>query len=144
MTEKMTSKRRAELRAQANSLEPVFQVGKGGVTDALIAQVEDALRVHELIKLKVLRESAPDTAKNIAVQISDATQADVVQVIGGVMVFYKESPELREKEAQKKKREKEAKTKKILAAKAAMRNNSKRRMYSKQSGKTNSSTGRER
>ncbi len=110
MTEKMTSKRRAELRGQANSLEPLFQVGKGGVSDALIAQTADALRVHELIKLKVLLESAPDTPRNIAEEIAVKTDSQVVQVIGGAMIFYKENPELREKEAQKKKEEKKVKS----------------------------------
>ena len=110
MTEKMTSKRRAELRGQANTLEPLFQVGKGGVSDALIVQTADALRVHELIKLKVLLESAPDTPRNIAEEIAAKTDSQVVQVIGGSMIFYKENPELREKEAQKKKAEKKAKS----------------------------------
>lgn len=103
MTEKMTSKRRAELRGQANTLEPLFQVGKGGVSDALIAQTADALRAHELIKLKVLLESAPDTPRNIAEEISEKTDSQVVQVIGGAMIFYKENPELRQKEAEKSK-----------------------------------------
>ena len=101
MTEKMTSKRRAELRGQANTLEPLFQVGKGGVSDALIAQTADALRAHELIKLKVLLESAPDTPRNIAEEIAAKTDSQVVQVIGGAMIFYKENPELRKKEAEK-------------------------------------------
>ena len=106
MTEKMTSKRRAELRGQANTLEPLFQVGKGGVSDALIAQTADALRAHELIKLKVLLESAPDTPRNIAEEIAAKTDSQVVQVIGGAMIFYKENPELRQKEAEKSKAEK--------------------------------------
>ncbi len=103
MTEKMTSKRRAELRGQANTLEPLFQVGKGGVSPALIEQTKDALRVHELIKLKVLLESAPDTPRNIAEEIAKGTDSQVVQVIGGAMIFYKENPELREAEEKKKK-----------------------------------------
>ena len=94
MEEKMTSKRRAELRGQANRLEPLFQVGKGGVSDALIAQTNDALRVHELIKLKVLLESAPETPRETAEKIAAATGSQVVQVIGGSMIFYKENPEL--------------------------------------------------
>ena len=104
----MTSKRRAELRGQANSLEPLFQVGKGGVSDALIAQTADALKAHELIKLKVLLESAPDTPRNIAEDIAAKTGSQVVQVIGGAMIFYKENPELRQKEAEKAKRIKSA------------------------------------
>ncbi len=94
MEEKMTSKRRAELRGQANRLEPLFQVGKGGISDGLIAQTNDALRVHELIKLKVLLESAPETPREIAEKLASATGSQVVQVIGGSMIFYKENPEL--------------------------------------------------
>lgn len=90
----MTSKRRAELRGQANTLEPLFQVGKGGISQALIDQTADALRVHELIKLKVLLESAPDSPAEIAREIAEKTGSQVVQVIGGSMIFYKENPEL--------------------------------------------------
>ncbi len=107
MEEKMTSKRRAELRGQANRLEPLFQVGKGGISDALIAQTEDALRAHELIKLKVLLESAPEKPREIAEKLADATGSQVVQVIGGSMIFYKENPEL---QAEKKAKEKAKKS----------------------------------
>lgn len=93
MDEKMTSKRRAELRAMANKLEPLFQVGKGGISDALIEQTKDALRAHELIKLKVLIESAPNTPRETAEEIAAKTGAEVVQVIGGSMIFYKENTE---------------------------------------------------
>ena len=107
MEEKMTSKRRAELRGQANRLEPLFPVGKGGISDALIAQTNDALRVHELIKLKVLLESAPETPREIAEKLAAATGSQVVQVIGGSMIFYKENPEL---QAEKKSKEKTKKS----------------------------------
>ena len=103
MEEKMTSKRRAELRCQANRLEPLFQVGKGGISDTLIAQTEDALRAHELIKLKVLLESAPEKPREIDEKLAEATGSQVVQVIGGSMIFYKENPEL---QAEKKVKEK--------------------------------------
>lgn len=107
MEEKMTSKRRAELRGQANRLEPLFQVGKGGISDALITQTNDALRAHELIKLKVLLESAPETPREIAEKLAAATNSQVVQVIGGSMIFYKENPEL---QAEKKAKEKTKKS----------------------------------
>lgn len=55
----MTSKERAALRAQANSLEPLFQVGKGGVNDALIAQTLDAFRSRELLKLRSCSRQHP-------------------------------------------------------------------------------------
>lgn len=107
MEEKMTSKRRAELRGRANRLEPLFQVGKGGISDALITQTNDALRAHELIKLKVLLESAPETPREIAEKLAAATNSQVVQVIGGSMIFYKENPEL---QAEKKSKEKAKKS----------------------------------
>ena len=75
----MTSKERAALRAQANSLEPLFQVGKGGVNDALIAQTLDAFRSRELLKLKVLLETAPKPPREIAEEIAAKTQSEVVQ-----------------------------------------------------------------
>lgn len=90
----MTSKERAALRAQANTIEPLFQVGKGGISEQLIKQTDDALRARELIKLKVLLETAPEQPKELAAKIAEATDAEVVQVVGGSMVFYRYSPEL--------------------------------------------------
>ena len=55
----MTSKERASWRAKANQLEPLFQSGKGGVSEALIKQTDDALRARELIKIRVLLETTP-------------------------------------------------------------------------------------
>ncbi len=139
MEEKMTSKRRAELRGQANRLEPLFQVGKGGISDALIAQTEDALRAHELIKLKVLLESAPEKPREIAEKLAEATGAQVVQVIGGSMIFYKENPEL---QAEKKAKDKANKSgtgkgakdfKKKFNAQAKREEKAKKTRYSKSS-----------
>ena len=93
----MTSKERAALRAQANSLEPLFQVGKGGVNDALIAQTLDAFRSRELLKLKVLLETAPKPPREIAEEIAAKTQSEVVQVVGGSLIFFKENPEPKDK-----------------------------------------------
>ena len=90
----MTSKERARLRAMANTLQPVFQSGKGGVTDELIKQTRAALEARELIKIKVLLETTPEPPRQIADKLAEATGSDVVQVIGGSMVFYKENPDL--------------------------------------------------
>jgi len=103
MEEKMTSKRRAELRGMANTLEPLFHIGKNGVTDAVIAQTNEVFNTHELIKVKVLLESAPEKPREIADKLAEATDSQVVQVIGGVMIFYKENPELQNGEKKKKK-----------------------------------------
>lgn len=93
----MTSKERASLRAQANKLEVLFQYGKGGLSDALIEATDGALNTRELIKLKVLVETSPDTPRQAADKLSEATGADVVQVIGGVIVLYRYNPELHKK-----------------------------------------------
>lgn len=98
----MTSKQRAELRAKGHTLQPLFQVGKGGVSDELVKQTDDALKARELIKLKVLLETCPKKPKEIANEIASVTGADVVSVVGGSMIFYRYSKELHEKERQKK------------------------------------------
>lgn len=94
----MTSKERANLRAQANSLEALFQVGKGGISDALIKQTDDALTARELIKLKVLRETCPNTPREVAEELAGATKSEVIGVIGGVMILYRYNPKLHEGE----------------------------------------------
>ncbi len=110
----MTSKQRAELRAQANGLDPVFQIGKEGVTDAVIAQIEDTFNTRELFKIKVHLESSPEKPKETAQKIADATKCDVVQVVGGTIVLFRINLILREKEALKKKRAKEKKQKEAI------------------------------
>lgn len=108
----MTGKERATWRAKANSLEPLFQIGKGGLNDVIISQTDDALRARELIKLKVLLDSSPISVRDAANEIAKKTGAEVIQVIGGVIVLYRESEELKQKSAQKEKNKK-------LAAKKA-------------------------
>lgn len=108
MEEKMTSKRRAELRGMANRLEPLFHVGKSGVTPAVIAQTNEVFNTRELIKLKVLLESAPEKPREIAEKIASETGAQVVQVIGGSIILYKKNPDIengvkKKKTAEKKK-----------------------------------------
>lgn len=115
----MTSKERAALRAQANSLEPLFQIGKGGMSEALVEQTADALRKRELIKLKVLLESAPETPREFADKLAEATGSDVVQVVGGSIVLYKENPD-KDKEDKKKKPVKKGKPLSKVKAKRAL------------------------
>lgn len=84
----ITPKQRAELKALANSIEPAFQVGKGGVNDAQAAQIDDYLRVHELVKIKVL-DNSMYTAAEAASEIAGRINAEVVQVIGSKAILYK-------------------------------------------------------
>ncbi|MBP3560205.1 MAG: YhbY family RNA-binding protein [Clostridia bacterium] len=110
----MTSKERAKLRAEANGLDPIFQIGKEGVTDAVIAQIEDTFNTRELFKIKVHLESAPESPKEIAQKLSEATGCDVIQIIGGTIVVFRINLILRQKEAEKKKRLKEKARKEAL------------------------------
>ena len=87
----LTSKQRANLRSHANRMETILQVGKGGIADALIKQVDDALTARELIKLRVL-ETAPDTARDTAEQMAEQVGAEVVQVIGTRFILYRRNP----------------------------------------------------
>jgi RNA-binding protein len=86
----LTSKQRSYLRGLANEIEPIFQVGKGGVNENIIKQLVDALEARELIKITVLANSDMKT-RDVAGEISEGTGADVVQVIGKKIVLYKRS-----------------------------------------------------
>lgn len=88
----ITSKQRSYLRGLANDIQPIFQIGKGGVNDNMLTQFSEALEARELIKATILNNSLEDvreTAHYIAEQIG----AEVVQVIGSKFVLYKESVE---------------------------------------------------
>lgn len=84
----LTSKQRAFLKGQANTMEPILQVGKGGITGAVIQQVEEALEARELIKGTVLKNS-DFTARLAADELAEACGADIVQVIGNKFILYR-------------------------------------------------------
>lgn len=86
----LNSRQRAQLRGLANSLDTIFQIGKGGVTENIVKQVSDALEARELIKLRVL-ETSPVSSRAAADEIAEKTHSDVVQVIGSRFVLYRES-----------------------------------------------------
>lgn len=88
----LNSKQRAQLRALANSIETIFQIGKSGINDQLIRQVDETLEVRELIKLRVL-ETSPQSVREVADAVAAETGADVVQVIGSRFILYRESKE---------------------------------------------------
>ena len=111
----MTSKERAALRAQANTLQAVFQVGKEGATPAVAAQMLEAFNTRELLKGKALLESSPVSPREAAEALAAMTGSEVVQVVGGGMVFFKENPELREKLAEEAGKTQKAKMAKKMA-----------------------------
>ena len=84
----LTSKQRATLRGLANKTETIFQIGKGGVTEAVVRQAEQAIAVRELIKLRVL-ETALMTAREACTVLCEELNAEPVQVIGTRFVIYR-------------------------------------------------------
>ncbi len=85
----LTSKQRATLRGKANTMDPVFQIGKGEIDEAVIQAVDDCLAARELIKLKILNNSMY-TAREASEILCEACGADGVQVIGSKFVLYRQ------------------------------------------------------
>ncbi len=89
----LTPRQRAQLRSLAHSLKPVLQIGKGGVTDATVDAVREALAARELVKVKVL-DLAPLPARETGEQlVGNLAGAHLVQVIGRTLVLYRPDPE---------------------------------------------------
>lgn len=88
----LTSKQRAHLRSLANTMEPVFLIGKGGLNDNMVRDIDDALEARELIKIKVLNNSTADV-REASETVAGKLNADVVQIIGGRFVLYRPSQE---------------------------------------------------
>ncbi|MCL2560430.1 MAG: ribosome assembly RNA-binding protein YhbY [Turicibacter sp.] len=86
----LTGKQKSFLRSQAHELQPVVQIGKHIVTETVVDTTLKALEARELIKVSVLQNclAAP---KEVAVVLAQHAEAEVVQVIGRVIVLYKKS-----------------------------------------------------
>ncbi len=88
----LSSKQRANLRSMANTLAPIFQIGKGNINDNLIEQLDGVLENRELIKISIL-ETADVTAREASDKICQALNAEPVQCIGRKLVLYRRSSE---------------------------------------------------
>lgn len=89
----MTSgKDRATLRSAAHQLDPIVHVGQSGLTKAVIASLDDALRTHELVKIQ-LGKRLDMSAKDAAAHLAAATDAEVIQVIGHTCTVYRPKPD---------------------------------------------------
>ena len=86
----ITRKQRATLRSMANTIQPIFQIGKGGLTPALTQQLDDALEARELIKVSVL-ETCEITPKEAGETAAQRTKSELVQTIGRKFVLYRAS-----------------------------------------------------
>ena len=88
----MTSKQRAQLRSMANTLQPLYQIGKAGVTPAVTEQLDAALEARELIKIPVLA-TAPESPKDTMETLAARLHAEPVQCIGKKLTLYRRSKE---------------------------------------------------
>ncbi|MDR4889020.1 ribosome assembly RNA-binding protein YhbY [Bacillus sp. HNG] len=98
----LTGKQKRFLRSKAHHLDPIFQVGKGGVNDNMIKQISDALEARELLKISVL-QNCEDDRDTVAEELSKGAKAELVQIIGNTIVLYKESKENKKLELPKSK-----------------------------------------
>ncbi len=89
----LNSSQRSYLIKHSHDLNPVVHVGKNGINNGVLDQTEQTLDDHELIKVRI-NDNAPLAARESAEKISEETGAAVVQVIGSVVILYRENPEL--------------------------------------------------
>lgn len=86
----MNGKQRAALRSMASTLDPIFQIGKGNISENQIQGIDDALEKRELIKISVLRSSEME-AEEVLASLADALNATPVCTIGNKVVLYRRS-----------------------------------------------------
>ncbi|CAN7432132.1 ribosome assembly RNA-binding protein YhbY [Paenibacillus sp. LjRoot153] len=86
----LSGKQKRHLRSLAHHVDPIFQVGKGGVNEHLIRHIQEAIEVRELIKITVLNNSGEDR-QEVGTELAEKSGAELVQVIGKIVVLYKES-----------------------------------------------------
>lgn len=88
----LTGKQKRFLRSTAHHLDPIFQVGKGGVNENMIKQISEALEARELMKISILQNCEEDK-DFVAKKLASGSGSELVQVIGKTIVLYKESKE---------------------------------------------------
>ncbi|HFK9611899.1 TPA: ribosome assembly RNA-binding protein YhbY [Enterococcus faecium] len=86
----LRGKQKRFLRSQAHHLQPIFQIGKGGINSAMIVQIEEALEKRELIKVSLL-QNTDEIAEEAAQVLEKEIDCEIVQIIGRVIVLYKPS-----------------------------------------------------
>jgi RNA-binding protein len=92
----MTGKDRAALRGEAHHLVAAVHIGHQGLTESVLATIDDALRTRELVKIQ-LAKTTDETPKVAAGRLAEATRSEVVQVIGRTVTLYRWNPELKRK-----------------------------------------------
>jgi RNA-binding protein len=87
----LTGKQNRHLRALGHHLDPVVQIGKNGITEAVIAQLAAAIDHHELVKVKLLTECPVDRTE-AGEQLASALGAELTQTLGRTLLFWKRNP----------------------------------------------------
>lgn len=88
----ITGKQRAYLKSLAHNIDPMLQIGKNGLSEGLINQIDELLENHELVKINVL-QNAPEEAEEVVDYIIENTNSEFVQLIGSKFTIYRESKE---------------------------------------------------
>ncbi|EHL7181274.1 ribosome assembly RNA-binding protein YhbY [Staphylococcus pseudintermedius] len=88
----LTGKQKRFLRSKAHHVDPTFQIGKSGTNENMVEQLKETLENRELIKIHILQNNMDDKSE-LAQNISQATDSELVQLIGSMIVLYKESRE---------------------------------------------------
>lgn len=86
----LTGKQKRFLRSKAHHLNPIFQIGKGGVNDAMLVQIGEALEKRELIKVSLLQNTVEE-ASDVAAVLEEKVGCSIAQIIGRILVVYKPS-----------------------------------------------------
>ena len=86
----LTGKQKGYLRSMGNEMDPILQVGKGGIVESVVTQADEVLEVRELIKARVLQNS-PEEPKTVAAELAEQTGAELVQVIGRNFLLFRPS-----------------------------------------------------
>lgn len=86
----LTTKQKSFLRSEAHHLDPIFQVGKGGVSEAMLVQIKEALEKRELVKISILQNNE-DGKDEVAKALAKGTKSQLVQLIGHTVILYKQS-----------------------------------------------------
>ncbi|MBI5975773.1 ribosome assembly RNA-binding protein YhbY [Staphylococcus canis] len=88
----LTGKQKRYLRSEAHHIDAIFQIGKSGINQNMITQIDETLEKRELIKIHILQNNLDDK-KELAEALSTATNSHLVQLIGSMIILYRESEE---------------------------------------------------
>ena len=102
MSDTTSSSRRRDLKALAHELDPLIQIGKQGVTDGVVKNIDAALRNHELIKIKFLEHK--EEKEELTRRVAEQTRSEKVDIIGNTAILYRQNPDPKKRKVKLKRR----------------------------------------